>query len=343
MNHRNRNLPARGDWPSAARPRALRVLMLALLPLASIGCATLGSRGESLVPTRYQVRTGPFLIYSNTPIPADSAAVRCLHSLETDLTSRLDYRTPPDQEPVEIYVLNDRNAYTHFLKFYYPELPQRRAFFLAQGERRVIYTYLSDRLEEDLRHEATHALVRGRHGDLPLWLDEGLAEYFEARDGSDEHLAKILEDLRSGWKPDLRRLEGLKDIHEMTPRDYRESWAWVHLMLDGAPADRSPLLGYLDRSKPGARRPELSASLTAVGLDAASLEIHLRDTRSSLASKSGGPQPLSMTRAAPDDPHVRAVSRSQSARDVEPEPRIVRAQTPQRPSFLRRIGMFLGF
>ena len=45
-------------------------------------------------------------------------------------------------------MLNDRNAFTHFLKFYFPELPPRRAFFLAQGSRRVVYTYLSNRLEE---------------------------------------------------------------------------------------------------------------------------------------------------------------------------------------------------
>lgn len=119
-------------------------------------------------------------------------------------------------------MLNDRNAYTHFLKFYYPELPPRRAFFLAQGDRRVVYTYLSDRLEEDLRHEATHALVRGCYGDLPLWLDEGLAEYFETRadmlDIQDEHMARLPEDLKKGWIPDLPRLESLSDIHEMTPR-----------------------------------------------------------------------------------------------------------------------------
>ena len=60
-----------------------------------------------------------------------------------------------------------------------PSCPPRRAFFLAQGSQRVVYTYSSPRLEEDLRHEATHALLRGAFGDLPLWLDEGLAEYFE--------------------------------------------------------------------------------------------------------------------------------------------------------------------
>ena len=56
--------------------------------------------------------------------------------------------------------------------------PGGRSFWRRDSER-VVYTYSSPRLEEDLRHEATHALLRGSFGDLPLWLDEGLAEYFE--------------------------------------------------------------------------------------------------------------------------------------------------------------------
>ena len=80
------------------------------------------------------MRTGPFLIFSNTPIAADSAGDP-LPAVAGDATSPPGSTiTPaPSKNPVEIYVLNDRNAFTHFLKFYFPELPPRRAFFLAQG------------------------------------------------------------------------------------------------------------------------------------------------------------------------------------------------------------------
>jgi hypothetical protein len=179
----------------------------------------------------------------------DPPAVHCLQALERDMEKHLDFRPRVDDDPVEIYVLDDRNAFTHFLKFYYPELPPRRAFFLAQGSQRVVYTYSSPRLEEDLRHEATHALLRGSFGDLPLWLDEGLAEYFEsdlARPGAEhERIDHIADDLKAGWSPSLPRLESLTDIRQMTPRDYRESWAWVHLFLSGSSANKSLLLASL--------------------------------------------------------------------------------------------------
>ncbi|QEH37904.1 hypothetical protein OJF2_64960 [Aquisphaera giovannonii] len=322
-----------------ARPRAPRrgplpALVLAIAAIQA-GCATMGERGVSLVPTKYQVRTGPFLIFSNSPIPADSPAVRCLHALEGDLQARLGYRDRGDQDPVEIYVLNDREAYTHFLKFYYPELPPRRAFFLAQGDRRVVYTFLSDRLEEDLRHESTHALARGYYGDLPLWLDEGLAEYFESRPdpaGRDEHMSRLPGDLRSGWTPDLARLEALKDIHEMTPRDYREAWGWVHLMLDGDPPQRTILLDYLDAARSGGRRPSFAQALAARGTTGKSLVSHIEAVQSRAIAR--GPAP---------GPDAQARDRTVRFQDRSLEPPTVRVTGPTRQGFLKRIGSWLGF
>jgi hypothetical protein len=311
--------------PPAPRPSWL----LVIFPCCALGCATLSDPGPALVPTRHQVRSGPFLIYSSTPIAADSAPIRCLRSLENDLAARLDYHARADQEPVEIYVLNDRNAFTHFLKFYFPELPPRRAFFLAQGSRRVVYTYLSNRLEEDLRHEATHALARGAYGDLPLWLDEGLAEYFEtqaeAPDAPNEHLAKIAEDLKQGWTPDLPRLESLTDIHQMTPRDYREAWAWVHLMLGSVRPSDSLLVNYLNQGRKDAGSNTLSQVLAARGTTAKSLVTHIQSI--------GAPVAARKPRPAPEERVFRLQDRAQAAM----------TSPPARTSLLKRIGQWLGF
>jgi hypothetical protein len=38
--------------------------------------------------------------------------------------------------------------------------------------------------------------------------------------------------LQSGWEPDLRRLEGINDFNKFTPADYRESWYWVHWLMN---------------------------------------------------------------------------------------------------------------
>jgi hypothetical protein len=245
--------------PIRRHPPALAPWALALL-FCSLSCAALTERGAVLVPTRHQLRTGPFILWSNFPMNEDLPAVRCLQALERDLSRHLDFRPRAEDDPVEIYVLDDRDAFTHLLRYYFPELPPRRAFFLAQGRQRVVYTYSSPRLEEDLRHEATHALLHGSYGNLPLWLDEGLAEYFEndlAEPGAEsERIDLIAKDLAGGWSPSLARLESLSEIKEMTPRDYREAWAWVHLLLNGSQPGKPLLLGFLADipQKPGKLR-----------------------------------------------------------------------------------------
>lgn len=250
--------------------RARRPLLLSifcgLLTLASCaGCATIGEPAESLVPTRYRTQTGPYAVFSSFPVGPESSPIRCLRSLESDVTAALGVHVPAEEPPVEVYILKDRSAFNHFLKFYFPDLPPRRAFFMAHGQRRVVYTYLGERLEEDLRHEATHALLNAAVGDLPLWLDEGLAEYFEGpgeRLGfNPEHAAKLPLDLASGWKPDLARLETLKSVGQMTPRDYRESWAWAHYLLSTSNGAKPALLSYLSEVRTGASPQPLSVRL----------------------------------------------------------------------------------
>jgi hypothetical protein len=245
------------------RPSAVRSLAWVLIAAlaAATGCATFGTNSnvpESLVPTKYQTRTGPYSVFTNYPLPADAAPILHLKSLERQLETNLGIRSDPTAEPIEVYILTDRRMFDHFLKFYYPELPPRRAFFLAKGSKRVVYTYASDRLEEDLRHEATHALLHTSVSDLPLWLDEGLAEYFEVPEDragiNREHLDRLPDDLAGEWKPDLRHLEELKDVRKMTARDYRESWAWVHYLLNGTQSGKAALLAYLAdlHASPGA-------------------------------------------------------------------------------------------
>lgn len=272
-------------------PHKPAAVLACLAGLAVIGCATLGvDPGQPLVPDRVETRTGPFAVYTNAKIAPDAPAVRCLQSLEHDLNTQLGLRVTADGPPIEVYILKDREAFSHFLRFYYPELPPRRAFFLAQGQKRMVYTFTNDRLEEDLRHEATHALLHVAVGDLPLWLDEGLAEYFEGptnrRGLNPEHIARLPNDIKAGWSPDLARLETLNNVRDMTPRDYRESWEWVHYLLNGSPAGKTALLGYLaDLHTDAARAKPLSGRIAPTDLHGSrQLLSHLERVRTSPAA-----------------------------------------------------------
>src|SRR4051794_4251546 len=289
-----------------------------LLALGCLGCATLGEQGQPLVSTRCETKTGPYAVYSSFPLKADSPAIRSLGALERDIEANLGIRVRDEEPSIKVYILNDRQSFAHFLKFYYPELPPRRAFFLAQGSQRVVYTFMGDRLEEDLRHEATHALLHVAVGDLPLWLDEGLAEYFEGPEGrfgrNPEHLGRLPQDRATGWTPDLARLETLKSVSEMAPRDYRESWAWIHYLLNHSNATKAALLGYLADLRANPRTPPLSERLKATEAAApANLLAHIERIRT---------LPALATPATPTvEPTIRLQNNALELARNAPEPR----------------------
>src|SRR5207244_5086283 len=96
-----------------------------------------------------------------------------------------ELQLPSSNTLIQVYLFQDREKYEHFMHIRYPDLPKRRAFFVAQprsvggGEDLLVYTFWGERIREDLRHELTHALLHSVLRDVPLWLDEGLAEYFD--------------------------------------------------------------------------------------------------------------------------------------------------------------------
>jgi hypothetical protein len=113
--------------------------------------------------------------------------------------------------------------------------------------------------------------------DVPLWLDEGLAEYFELPPGTDGVNPQHLELIRKGpFSPDLARLEQMHQVAQMSPAEYREAWAWVHLMLRGPAGGKSALLAYLQQLRvtpsPGALQPRLAAAIAPLN---ETLNVHL--------------------------------------------------------------------
>ena len=89
-----------------------------------------------------------------------------------------------------------------------------------------------------------------------MWLDEGLAEYFEApaeeRIWGNAHLMRVRWAARFGWRPNLDALEKKGDVSEMTDHDYRDSWAWVHFLMHSSPQTHALLVGYLREIGKGA-------------------------------------------------------------------------------------------
>jgi hypothetical protein len=233
------------------------------------------------LPSKYSVRKSQFVFYADFKLNADDALFTELESLRETVYREL--QLPPSNTLIQVYLFEDRDRYDRFMKAGYPDLPRRRAFFVAQPravggvDELLVYTFKGDRIRQDLRHELTHAVLHSTLKDVPLWLDEGLAEFFELPPASDGLNAQHLEQLRkTQFSPNLARLERMHQVVDMSPAEYREAWAWTHLMLRGPADGKAVLLAYLHQLRatptPGPLQPRLTAAVPGL---ADALESHL--------------------------------------------------------------------
>lgn len=247
------------------RSHVPRVVLTPLLAIAVAGCAGLPNVPATL-PDRYTLVRGQLVIRSDFPLAAQHRLLQELTARRVDLSRRL--ALPASDESIHVYLFESSDRFGAFMRIDHPEFPPRRAFFVETDTRLVVYAHWGDRVAEDLRHEVTHAYLHSVVPQLPLWLDEGLAEYFEVPRGQTgmnrAHRDRLRAQLgQGGWQPDLRRLEQFRSVFDMAQDDYAESWAWVHFLLHSRPEHSELLQRYLDRLRRDGFAEPLSVWLAA--------------------------------------------------------------------------------
>lgn len=215
---------------------------LCLLGLACGGCGRLAAQRPTL-PAQYLVHSGQLVVHSDAELPPDHRLLHELVVLRNDLLTAL--QLPESQERVHVYLFDSAERFRTFMRLHYPYFPERRAFFVEGDTTLAVYAFWGDRVAEDLRHEVTHGYLHAVVPNIPLWLDEGLAEYYEVPRSAGglhwPHVEELMRSLHAGWRPHLARLEQLTSAADMQQLDYAESWAWVHFLLHSTPQRRQLL------------------------------------------------------------------------------------------------------
>jgi hypothetical protein len=227
---------------------ALLAALGAGLGLGMGGCA-IWPKPASL-PSRGEVVRDQLVIHSDFELPKHHRLLDEVAAERGDVAANL--RLPLSDEPIHVYLFEDDERYREFVARHYPDLQERRAFFVENDTQLSVYAYWGDRVAEDLRHEVAHGYLHSTLPHLPLWLDEGLAEYFEVPRGrrglNRPHVDLLLAQFRADrWVPNLPRLERLSHAAELSQMDYAESWAWVHFLLESTPERREMLQAHLSR------------------------------------------------------------------------------------------------
>ena len=208
------------------------VIKLLVLPVLLMSCTLVPH--SSRFPNRFCLVRDQLVIHSDFRVPRH-------HRLLDELVDQQAYvsRTlslPISEEPIHVFLFNSAEEYERYMQGSFPLLPRRPAFFVEDENGLAIYAHWSDRVAEDLRHEVAHGYLHSSVPTLPLWLDEGLAEFFEVSQASGginlPHIELLIRSRDSGnWKPDLSVLESKSTAVEMLQLDYAEAWLWSHWLL----------------------------------------------------------------------------------------------------------------
>ena len=157
---------------------------------------------------------------------------------------------PRPRELIELYLFKDQASYNRYVAQYFPDIPYRRALFVKNsGDRGRVFVFRSEEMPTDVRHECTHAILHASLPMVPLWLDEGLAEYFEVplrqRAFNNPHHNALIWRFRFGKVSRLADLEEMRSLADMGGTEYRNAWGWAHFLLHGPPVAHRQLVSFM--------------------------------------------------------------------------------------------------
>lgn len=155
---------------------------------------------------------------------------------------------------LNLKLFDSKNQFNAYKRKVAPGLGTAGGFYISRINEATVYTGKNDqRMYDVTRHEATHAIVDAAFGNMPIWLNEGLSEYFELlsfKNGmtrlikpSNKHLSLLsrtnLPDLKHYFNIGNQQWysESSKD------KNYALGWSLVYFMMSSKQDKR--FLAYL--------------------------------------------------------------------------------------------------
>ncbi len=209
----------------------LSTFLIVLVTIVGSGCAL---RHQAALPNGDHLVRDQLVFNCDFRLPRRHRLLDELTARRKDISEQL--LLPTSDEPINVYLFENEKRFRNYMAKHHPQFPKRRAFFVKNDTKLKVYAFWGDQVGEDLRHEIAHGYLHAVVPNIPLWLDEGLAEYYEVPRGkagfNRRHIYHLVTELKENqWKPNLSRLEELATANEMTQLDYAESWLWIHFLL----------------------------------------------------------------------------------------------------------------
>lgn len=234
-----------------------------------------------------ELKTANFTLYSNAGRAHTERIGTNLERLRSALTLLTPDLSLSSPYPTSIFVFKNASALEPYQRIYNGKPQKAGGYFLSRRYGNYVAINGDPRGDEmgNIHHEYLHYVIRNNYASLPLWLNEGLAEYYSTFEVSGNeakiglpHAHHILWLRKNALIPLPALLsidEQSPEYNEESPRGsfYAQSWALVHYLLAGNPDRRVQAVEYLRLLQNGAPREE--AFRKTFG-DPAALERELR-------------------------------------------------------------------
>ena len=265
----------------------VRFFSLLFLIQAFIGNASLLCAKDNWI----SIRTRNFLLVGNTS-EGNIRNVGLRFEQFRDAFSRL-FNLPPDSPySTTVVVFKNEISFRPFKPLYQGKPMNIGGVFLAGQDLNFIALNLeagSNSPYHVIYHEYVHYLVNSTKLRFPLWLNEGLAEFystFEVTDGDkkillgrtvENHILYLRENKFLPLATLLKVDRSSPDYNENSKRGifYAESWALVHYLMLGNPQRHKEYLEFVDLQS--RNQPVEESFHKAFGTDYSTLEKELRD------------------------------------------------------------------
>ncbi len=249
------------------------MLLLAARTILILLMVTLPATGLLYAESEWiQIRSPHFTLVSNAGVKAAGEAMLRFEQIRGAFRQALpDANTDPGQ-PIVIFAVKDEESLRELLPQYWerPNSLKPAGVFLAGPERHYVALRLDVQGSTPYRtlyHEYFHLLMRINHPRVPLWLSEGLAEFYAHTRISKDEIALGLPSQSHVFRLRSQEMLSLKTLFAVDRRSayyneakkasifYSQAWALTHYLMTAGRGEgtRSPIDELLSLMQQGVR------------------------------------------------------------------------------------------
>lgn len=197
-----------------------------------------------------RVQSEHFTINSNASEKVAKLAAANLERLRKTLALLTNVAAVNSPVPTSIFLFKDNKSFKPYTLPGHNRIPSLTGYFLSRPDRNYIVINAKERVSQIIYHEYIHFFVNNNLPEVPLWFNEGLAEYYSTFESNEDktkiglpvahHIAFLNQHAIFSNSAFLMSVDQLLEEADISHEEetkigsfYAQSWLLVHYLMQG--------------------------------------------------------------------------------------------------------------